>query len=328
MVNQKPKDEFYCYDLPTHPLANQPTILVTGATGYIGGCLVPELIHRGYNVRVLVRKYSAGYNERWPMAEVVVGDAEDPLRLAEAMKGVHTAYYLIHSLMLGNKKFEKVDLQIATNFRLVAEQQKIKRIIYLGGLGDLKSGLSPHLNNRINVANELSRGLTPVTMLRAGMIIGSGSASYEILKHLVINTPIFFIPKWAKTRSQPISIRGVIKYLVGVLEIEETVNRSFDIGGIDIVTYDEKLKILAGLLGKKRYFFPGLNTRTNIYAYVASLFTTVPRSITKVLVDSCKNEAVCQNDDIKKYLDIEFLSFEEALLMAISQGESRKNLPT
>ena len=323
MVKQLTHEEFFCYDLPTKPIANQPTILVTGATGYIGGCLVPELINRGYHVRILVRKNSPGYKERWPEVEVAVGDALDLQRLEEAMKGVHTAYYLIHSLLLGNKKFEEVDLQIARNFRLAAERQKIERIIYLGGLGDMKSGLSRHLKNRIKVANELSSGLTPVTVLRAGMIIGSGSASYEILKNLVLNTPVFFIPKWAKTKSQPISIRGVIKYLVGVLELEETVNRSFDIGGIDIVTYDEKLKILAGLLGKKRYFFPGLNTGTNFYAYVASFLTTVPRSITRVLVDGCRNEVVCQNNDIKKYIDIEFLSFEEALLMAISQGKLR-----
>lgn len=321
MVEKIIYDEFFCYDLPTEPLANNPTILVTGATGYIGGRLIPELINRGYKVRILVRKHSPGYEKRWPEAEVIVGDALNLESLQHALKGVHSAYYLIHSLLLGNDKFEEVDLQIAKNFRLVAEQEKIERIIYLGGLGDMKSGLSRHLKNRIKVANELSKGKTPVTVLRAGMIIGSGSASYEILKNLVLNTPIFFIPKWAKTRSQPISIRGVIKYLVGVLEIDETVNKSFDIGGIDILTYDEKLRILAGLLGKKRYFFPGINTSTNIYAYVASLLTTVPRSITKVLVDGCRNEVVCQNNDIKKYLDIEFLSFEEALLMAISNGK-------
>jgi len=321
MVENPHMNELVCLDLPTKPFRDNRLILVTGANGYIGGRLVPELIARGYRVRIMVRKDSPVYKERWPEIEIAVADAMNLDALVNALKGVHTAYYLIHSLHLGYKKFESVDIQVATNFRVAAENQNIKRIIYLGGLGDSNSKLSPHLKNRIVVAQKLSNGKIPVTVLRAGMIIGSGSASYDILKNLVCNTPVFFIPKWAKTRSQPISIRGVIKYLVGVMEVEQTAGKNFDIGGNDILTYDEKLKVLAKLLGKKRYFFPGLITSKVLYAYMASLLTPVPGPITKVLVEGCENEVVCQNGDIKKYLDIELLTFKEALLRALSREE-------
>ena len=321
MVENPTRYEIVGTDLPTTPFHDDRLILVTGANGYIGGRLIPELLDRGYRVRIMVRKNSPEYKERWPEIEIAVADAMNLDDLVKALEGVHTAYYLIHSLRLGNDKFESVDLQIATNFRVASENQNIKRIIYLGGLGDANAELSPHLENRMQVAQNLSSGKVPVTVLRAGMIIGSGSASYEILKNLVENTPVFFIPKWAKTRSQPISIRGVLKYLIGVMEIEETTGKEFDIGGNDILTYDEKLKVLSKLLGKKRYFFPGLVTNKSLYAYIASLLTPVPGPITKVLVEGCKNEVVCQNNDIKKYLDIDILSFKEALLRALSREE-------
>ncbi|MDB4303601.1 SDR family oxidoreductase, partial [Desulfosarcina sp.] len=282
---------------------------------------IPELLARNYRVRILVRNFSPEYLEIWPEVEIVIGDALNEESLLDALKDVHTAYYLIHSLILGHKKFEEVDLKAATNFRIAAEKRNIKRIIYLGGLGDVKTNLSKHLENRIKVAEKLSSGKIPVTILRAGMIIGSGSASFEILKNLVNNTPVFFIPKWARTRSQPISIRGVIKYLVGVMEMDETSGKNFDIGGPDILTYVDKLKVLSGLLGKKRYFIPGFNISPSVYAFFVSLLTQVASPITKVLVVGCKNEVVCQNNNIKKYLDIDLLSFEDALKRALSNEE-------
>jgi len=300
--------------------------LVTGATGYIGGRLIPELIARGYQVRILVRKESPELKVRWPGIEIVVGDALNTSDLLIALNGIHTAYYLIHSLLLGKNKFERVDIKAARNFRIAAEKQNIKRIIYLGALGNTKKRLSSHLDNRIKVAQELSNGTIPVTVLRAAMIIGSGSASFEILKNLVENTPIFLLPKWAKTRSQPISIRGVIQYLVGTMEIKETAGKSFDIGGNEIISYYGMLKVMTDLLGKNRYFFPGLVNSTSIYGYIASLLTHVPSPITRSLLVSCKNEVLCLEGDIKKYINIKFLSFEEALKRALSnEGKDTKS---
>ncbi len=316
--------EFFCHDLPTRPLPDAGTILVTGATGYIGGRLVPELVQRGYKVRVMVRSASPGIEERWPGVEVIRADADDLERLLIALQDVDVAFYLIHSLNLGTRHFESFDLRVAVNFRTAAENQGVKRIIYLSGLGRSGSGLSPHLKNRMQVGNKLLEGKVPVTVLRAGMIVGSGSASYEILQNLVKNTVLFFIPYWAKTRSQPIAIRDVIKYLVGVLEIPETAGQTYDIGGTDIVTYDEMLRILARLQHKRRFFFPGLITHTPLYGYIASLLTPVPGPITKVLIDGCKNEAICENSDIRQKIPFEPLSLREAFYKAMAVEESDK----
>ncbi len=315
-----------CSDLPTKPQPELGKILVTGANGYIGGRLVPELIERGYQLRILVRKESPELKARWPDVEISVGDALNTADLLKALKGIHTAYYLIHSLLLGKNKFEKVDIKAATNFRIAAEKQNITRIIYLGGLGNTNKGLSSHLENRIKVAQELSNGTIPVTVLRAAMIIGSGSASFEILKNLVENTPIFILPKWARTQSQPISIRGVIQYLVGTMEIDETTGKEFDIGGNEIITYQKMLRVMSDLLGKKRYYFRGLVNSTSIYGFIASLLTHVPSPLTRALLVSCKNEVLCQNGDIKKYLNIKLLSFKEALIRALTnEGKDTKS---
>jgi uncharacterized protein YbjT (DUF2867 family) len=311
----------YTKDLRSTPKPGYGKILVTGATGYIGGRLVPELVSRGYKVRVMVRSELSEYQKRWPRAEVVLADARNYDQLIKALAGVHTAYYLIHSLLLGRKEFESADIEAASNFQEAANENKVKRIIYLSGLGDVRGKLSPHLRNRLEVGKTLARGSTPVTVVRAGMIIGSGSASYEILRNLVDNTPLFFIPYWARTKSQPIAIRDVIKYLVGILEIEETAGKSFDIGGAEIITYDQKLKVLAKVLGKKRVFLPGLITYKPLYGYLASLLTPVPGPITKVLVEGCKNEVICINNDIKKYLDFKLLDFRTALVKALEQEE-------
>jgi len=308
----------YCHDLPSIPIPEIGKVLVTGVTGYIGGRLVQELLERGYNVKVMVRTFSSDHKERWPGVEIVVADALNIEQLINALEDIHTAYFLIHSLHLGKKRFESTDLKIAANFRIAAEYQNVRRIIYLSGLGDTSSKLSPHLQSRNDVADKLADGKIPVTVLRAGMIIGSGSASYEILENLVLNTPIFFIPKWAKTKSQPIAIRDVIKYLVGSLETPETTGKVLDIGGQDILTYDQKLKVLTQLLGKKRFFFPGLISNTALYAYLASLLTPVPATLTKSLVIGCKNSAICLNDEIKDYIPFEPLSFVDALKNALS----------
>lgn len=309
----------FTHDLPTQPQHNLGKVLVTGATGYIGGRLVPELVSRGYQVRVMVRSESTDYQERWPNTEVVFADARNPDQLQTALEGIHTAYYLIHSLLLGRKEFESADIEAANNFRLAAEKQGVKRIIYLSGLGDVRGKLSPHLRSRLEVAETLANGLIPVTVLRAGMIIGSGSASYEILRNLVENTPVFLIPYWAKTKSQPIAIRDVIKYLVGVLEIENTSGNSYDIGGYDIITYDQMLRLFAKVLGKKRIFLPALITNAALYGYLASLLTPVPGPITKVLVQGCKNEVICVNNDIKNHLDFEPLTLKTSLINALEQ---------
>jgi len=313
--------ELFCHDLPTKPDMGIGRILVTGATGYIGGRLVPELTARGYNVRVMVRRSEPGHINRWPESEIVNADALEFDSLKNAMKGVHTAYYLIHSLLFGRQKLEAKEIQAAYNFQKAAEENGVKRIIYLGGLGDINTSLSPHLRSRMKIAEIFMSSEVPATILRAAIIIGSGSASYELIKNLVENFPFLLLPYWAKTECQPIGVRDVIKYLVGVLEIPNTAGNIYDIGGNDILSYEKMIKILADVLGKKLLLIPSPVSWIAFYAYLANLFTAVPGPIIWSLLHSIKNEVVCQNNDIKNILPFHPLSYKEAILRAMTRDE-------
>ena len=294
---------------------------MTGASGYIGGRLTPELLARGYQVRAMVRAASPEYQTRWPDAEIVVADALQPKSLDQALKDVHAAYYLIHSLLLGPERFLAADLQAAVNFRRAAERAGVSRIIYLGGLGDARQPLSEHLRSRIRIAKELARGAVPVTTLRAAIIIGAGSASYEIIEHLVRNFPVILVPDWARNKCQPIAIRDVIKYLVGVLETPETAGQDFDIGGVDILTYEQMLAGMAELLGKKRFFLRVASMNISLFAYFGSLITPVAAPITRCLMEGLANEVVCRDRTIQHHLPFPLLTYRQAIVTAMSRQQ-------
>ena len=314
----------FCNDLPSTPVPEIGIVLVSGAAGYIGGRLVPELIERGYRVRVMVRKYSEEYVERWPEAEVVIADALNVDQLKWVLKDVSVAYYLIHSMLIGKKDFAISDIQAVTNFRFVAEERKLKRIIYLGALGETGFDLSRHLESRINVARILKQGKVPTTILQAAIIIGSGSASFEILESIVRHSPIYFNPSWAYTRCQPIGIRDVIKYLVGVLEIEETAGNTYDIGGDDILSYQEMMKVMAKLLRKRRLFLPSPVSSIRFYSYIISLISPVPAQIVACLMEGVKNDVVVREYTIRKHMNFKTIRFKVALLRALSREEHDK----
>lgn len=323
-VLENPREELFCDELMTRPRPEIGKILVTGASGYIGGRLMPELLARGYQVRAMVRLASPAYEALWPGAEIVVADTLQPESLQTAMQDVHTAYYLIHSLLLGPDKFEEAEIEAAANFRRAAERARVSRIIYLGGLGDTRSRLSDHLRSRMKVAEELAGGKVPVTVLRAAIIVGSGGASYEIIKHLVKNLFVILIPRWAKNRCQPAAIRDVIKYLVGSLETPETTGIHLDIGGVDILTYEEMLKEMANILGVKRIFLPSPFSGIGFLSYVTSLITPVPAAITVCLMRGLANEVVCQDRKARDLIPFEPLTYRQSIVKALSREEQDK----
>jgi uncharacterized protein YbjT (DUF2867 family) len=327
VIDTGKEEGLLCRDLNSKPLPHVGTILVTGASGHVGGRLIPELLARGYKVRVMVRGKKIAYKSRWTGAEIVIADVLNEEHLKTALDGIDTAYYLIHSLRLGPKSFEAADISASANFRKIADEKHVKRLIYLGGLEDIRSSLSSHLGNRIEVARELKKGKTPVTVLRAAVIVGKGSASYEIMRYLVKRLPVIPFPPQAGNKCQPVAISDVIKYLVGVLEVPETAGKDFDIGGRDVLSYKELLRVLSGLLDKKTIFIPFPFFNIWLYTYLASLLTPIPSSITRCLIEGLENEAICNDESIKKYFPFEPMSYKEAVLRTISP-EKQYNVPS
>ena len=316
-------DHLFCRDLPTIPQPGLGKILIAGATGYVGGRLVPELISRGYDLKVMVRNIIVK-PEKWHNVEIVVADAQNYDQLEKALEGIHVAYYLIHSLGLGPMDFAHADRMAAMNFQRAASKRGVKRIIYLGGAGDEENCQSSHLRNRLAVAELLRQGEVPVTALHAAVIIGSGSASYEIIKNIVINLPVLLLPTWAKNQCQPIAIRDVIKYLVGVLEIGECIGKGYEIGGKDILTYEDMLRICAEIIGTKTIFLNIPNKTISVYSYIASLFTPVPAPIIYCLMEGLKDNTICRDDEIRSLIPFETLSYREAIVRALSREEQDK----
>jgi uncharacterized protein YbjT (DUF2867 family) len=278
------------------------TCLVTGATGYIGGRLVRELLIAGYKVKVLARFPDRLRDMPWiDQVEVVSGDALDISDVNRAMQNVDVAYYLLHALNQG-PEFVDIETKMAQLFADSAKNNNIQKIIYLGGLIP-KQVLSQHLESRRITGEILRNSGVPTIELRAGVVIGSGSASFEMLRYLTERLPIMITPKWVKTKIQPIAVRDVLYYLVGAASISNDVNRAFDIGGNDIFTYKEMMEhyAKAGDL-RKRIIIPVPLLTPRLSSLWVGLVTPVPGSIAKPLVRSLINEVICQESDIKKYL--------------------------
>ncbi|WP_448319710.1 SDR family oxidoreductase [Streptomyces sp. CO7] len=298
--------------------------LVTGATGYIGGRLVPALLAAGHRVRCLARSPGKLRDHPWAgEAEVVRGDVTDPESTAEAMRGVDVAYYLVHALGTGSG-FEETDRRAAQIFGERARAAGVRRIVYLGGLtpaGVPEEKLSPHLRSRSEVGHVLLESGVPTAVLRAAVIIGSGSASFEMLRYLTERLPVMVTPSWVRTRIQPVAVRDVLRWLVGCARLPEDVNRVFDIGGPDVLTYLEMMRgyaEVAGLPHRVIVQVPLLTPRLS--SHWVGLVTPVPASIAKPLAESLRHEVVCREHDITRYLPDPPggpLNFEQAVRLAL-----------
>jgi uncharacterized protein YbjT (DUF2867 family) len=320
----------YCDDLPTTPLPLGTKILVTGANGYVGHRLIPELIFRGYFVRCMFRRKSMPALLVHERIEAVYADCHNKDELQSALKGIEYAYYLIHSMRSKNDEFVEKDKLAAQNFIDVAEECKVKRIIYIGGLGDKNENLSEHLKSRMEVGSILSSGTVPVIRLRAALILGTGSASYELVKSLVShNRWIPFLPEF-DSKCQPIAVRDVIKYLIGILETAGLTTRVYQIGGKDVFTYKELIKRFAKIMNKNIRLFEvswvPLPTRIlcRVYAYWLHLFNSVPVNITAMLLNSLKSDVVCTENDIKKILPFEPLDCNTSVEWALKKEEQSR----
>lgn len=296
-------------------------ILVMGATGYVGGRLVPRLLEAGVSVRAASRSTSKLKSRSWashPLVELAAVDAGDAESLSRAMQGCDTVYYLVHSMNPQHKDFAQSDRQAAQNTIAAAEQAGVKRIIYLSGLGEASPDLSKHLQSRAEVGRILQSGKTPVTILRAAMIIGSGSASFEILRYLVDRLPVMITPRWLNTPCQPIAIRNVLTYLVGCLQHPETAGRIFDIGGPDILTYRDLMRIYAEEARlTKRFIIPVPLFTPRLSAYWIHLVTPVSASIARPLAEGLKNPVVCHDLSIREMIPQPLLSVREAIRLAL-----------
>ncbi|MBN2367359.1 MAG: SDR family oxidoreductase [Calditrichaeota bacterium] len=301
--------------------SSDPKILVAGASGYIGGRLVPILLKEKYSVRCLARTPEKLKARNWPSVEIIEGDVLNPVTLETALKGIDIAYYLIHSM--GNQKnFEETDARGARNFAVAARETGVKRIIYLGGLAKASENLSPHLKSRQEVGQILGETGIPVTELRASIIIGSGSASFEIIRDLVNKLPIMITPRWVKSLCEPISIQNILQYLTGCLTEPRTVGQILEVGGEEVLSYKEMMKTVAEVLGKKLWMIPVPVLTPRLSAYWLNLVTTVPMSIAYPLIEGLRNDSITSNDQIKSWIKLDLLSFRESVEIALIKETS------
>ena len=304
-------------------ITKNEVILVTGATGYIGGRLVPRLLEAGYKVRVLSRDASRLQDRPWlAQVEVYEGDVLSPESLEKAMQDVSAAYYLIHSMM-DTSDFHERDLVAARNFGRAAKVKGVQRILYLGGLGDPDSDLSKHLSSRQQTGEALRESGVPVTEFRAAIIVGSGSVSFEMIRYLTERIPIMVCPKWVYTRVQPIAIRDVMHYLIGALSTPESVGKIIEIGGTDVMTYGDMMLDYAKVRGLRRFLIPIPVLTPRLSSYWVHWTTPVPAQISRPLIDGLQNEVIVRDDLAQTiFPQIKPIDYKTAVKLALDRLEA------
>jgi uncharacterized protein YbjT (DUF2867 family) len=302
-------------------LLEKQLVVVTGATGYVGARLVPRLLEAGYRVRACGRSLVKLSSRPWAKhedVELVKVDVFDKESLKIALAGAFAAFYFVHSMNSDNKDFAAADRVAADNMVEAAASTGLKRIIYLGGLGEDSPDLSKHLRSRAEVATILEAGPVPVTVLRAGMILGSGSTSFEILRYLVERLPVMITPRWVSTPSQPIAVRNVLYYLIECLRVDATTGRSFDIGGPEVLTYKDLMQVYSVEAGLgKRWIFPVPVFTPTISSYWIHFVTPVPAYIARPLAEGLRNPVVCKNNDILALIPQPLLDCRTAIAIAL-----------
>ncbi len=309
--------------MPPAAASEPKTCLVTGATGYIGGRLVPELLGAGHRVRVMTRSPERLRDHPWAgQVEIVRADAGDAAAVARACQGVDVVYYLIHALG-GGPRFEATDRHTAQVMARAAREASVGRLAYLGALEPEGEELSPHLRSRIEVAEILLASGVPTVVLRAAVVLGSGSASFEMLRYLTERLPVMVTPRWVRSRIQPIAVRDVLRYLVGCATLPPEVHRSFDIGGPDVMDYAEMMQRYAAVAGlARRRILPLPLFTPSLSSHWVGLVTPVPAGIARPLVESLRNTVVCREHDIARYVPDPpggLIGFDDAVRLAVQR---------
>ncbi len=313
------------------PVLHHPAmslIAVTGATGYIGTRLVPRLLDAGHRVRCLARSPRKLSDRPWfgdPRVEIVAADLTRPDTLAAALTGCGAAYYLVHAMMSAGADYAEQDRRMAQAFASAAAEARVSRILYLGGLGETGEHLSEHLSSRREVEVQLASGPVPVTTFRAAMIIGSGSASFEILRYLVERLPIMVTPRWVSTESQPIAVRNVLHYLVAALDTPETIGRTLDIGGPDVVSYRDLMRIMAEERGlRRRIVVPVPVLTPTLSSLWIHLVTPLSHRIARPLAEGLRNRVVCRSNEAAMLMPQRLLPVREAIRTALDLETRRE----
>jgi uncharacterized protein YbjT (DUF2867 family) len=288
-------------------------VLVAGSSGFVGSRLCPALDEAGHAVRAMTR-HPEGYQG---VGEPIRADVTDPESLDAAAQGCDAAYYLVH--LLDRASFEKDDADAARAFGSAASRSGLSQIIYLGGLGRDDDDLSTHLRSRREVEGLLGHAGVPVTTLRAGIIIGHGGISWEMTRQLVEHLPAMITPRWVRTRTQPIAVADVVRYLVAVLGMPDAMGRAFDIGGPDVLEYVEMMRRVAALEGRKRIVIPVPLLTPSLSARWLSLVTDVDTRTGRSLVDSMINEVIVHDDSIRELVRFELMDYDDAVLQALGE---------
>ena len=297
-------------------------ILVTGATGYVGGRLVPRLLAIGHELVCFVRDPSHISGRGWERVDVRRGDALDAGSFLPAMEGVDVAYYLIHSMTQPEGRFEDHDRFAAEHFGMAASAAGVRRIIYLGGLGKADEALSPHLASRHEVGRILRSSGVPVTEFRAAVIVGSGSISFEIIRYLTEGLPVMLTPRWMSTRCQPVAIANVLDYLTLALQEPGSVGRTLEIGGPDVLSYREMMLGYAAARKLRRVLIPLPVLTPRLSSLFLHMITPIPVSISRALIEGMRNEVVVHDHAAEELFAVARIPYREAVRRALQRIQS------